>query len=67
MKPFQIIGGIVLFAMSTFVADIAVTYGFSMTFGGTDYASTIISKVLDVLAGSLIVWGILDFNKRGRR
>lgn len=50
------------------LADLVVTAGFELSIGGTDYAVDVTRKVLDVLAGSMIVWGVLDIKKKkGRR
>ena len=66
MKFLQFGIGVALFLSSSMVADLATLAGFELSVGGTDYAVDVVKKVLDVLAGSMIVWGILDF-KRGRR
>jgi len=67
MKLWQIVIGIVLFLLSSFVAEMAAAAGISIMFQGQDYAVDVTTKVLDVLAGSMLVWGVLDIKKKGRR
>lgn len=64
MKLFQIGIGVALFLTSSMVADLATLAGFELSVGGTDYAVDVVKKVLDVLAGSMIVWGIIDTKRR---
>lgn len=61
--------GVILFATSSMLADLVVLAGFELSVAGTDYAVDVVRKVLDVMAGSMIVWGFLDFKRRkgGRR
>jgi len=59
MITWKIIFGIVLFVTSSFIAELLVMGGVSLTIGGTEYASSFLGKMLDVLAGSFIFWGIL--------
>jgi uncharacterized membrane protein YjjP (DUF1212 family) len=66
LKLWQIVIGIVLFLLSSFVAEMAAAAGISIMFQGQDYAVDVTTKVLDVLAGSLLVWGVLDL-KKGKR
>jgi len=68
VKPWQILIGVILFAGSSMLADLVVTAGFELSIGGTDCAVDVSREVLDVLAGSMIVWGVLDIKKKkGRR
>lgn len=67
MKLYQIIIGVILFAGSSMLADLVGASGVELSIGGTDYAVDITRKILDVLAGSMIIWGVLDIKKKGRR
>lgn len=69
MKVWQTVIGIILFATSSMLADLVTLTGFSLSIGGTDYAVDVTRKILDVMAGSMIVWGVLDIGKpkKGRR
>ncbi len=64
MKLWQIILGVSLFLASSMIADLVTSYGFGVVLMGQDYAGAMISKVLDVLAGSFIVWGVFDFKRK---
>ena len=67
MKLSHIIAGIILFLLSSTLADLVLQTGFSLSIGGTEYAVDVVRKFLDAIAGSLIVWGILDFKKKPGR
>ena len=62
MVPWKIIVGIVLFAFSSLVVELLVWGGVSFTLGDKEYAGDICTKVLDVLAGSFLVWGLIGRN-----
>lgn len=63
MKIWQIAVGVVLFLTSSMLADLVASSGVELSIGGTNYAVDVTRKVLDVLAGSLTVWGVLDLKK----
>lgn len=58
--------GLVLFFSSSIIVHLLGFLDMSITIGDTDYAPEFFSKILDTLAGSLIIWGILDVNPRGK-
>ncbi len=61
MNPWKIAIGIALFLSSAMIVEILDPMGLSIMYNGINYAPDLMSKVLDTLAGSLIIWGILDF------
>lgn len=67
VKFWQIGMGVALFLGSSMLADLVASTGVELSIGGSDYAVDVIKKILDVLAGSMIVWGILDTKPRRRR
>jgi len=64
MIPWKILLGVVLFILSSFSAQLICYLGFAVTYGGLDYSAQVLSKILDVFAGSLLVWGFFDVNKK---
>jgi hypothetical protein len=46
------------------IADLLALGGWSLTWGATDYAPAWTAKIIDTIAGSLIIWGILDLKKK---
>lgn len=64
---FWLIGaGVILFLTSSMLADLVAGAGLELSVGGTDYAIDAAKKILDLIAGSMIVWGILDKPKLRR-
>lgn len=59
--------GLALFLSSAMIADLLAIAGWSMTWAGVDYAPSFTAKILDTLAGSLIIWGILDLTPRKKK
>ena len=51
-----------MFVISSFVAELLVWSGISLTVHGEEYAEDILGKILDVFAGSLILWGVIGKN-----
>ena len=56
--------GVGLFLSSAMIADLLAMGGWSIVWAGTDYAPAWTSKIIDTLAGSLIIWGVLDIKKK---
>ena len=46
------------------IADILAISGWGIIWGGVDYAPAWTAKIIDTIAGSLIIWGILDIKKK---
>ena len=61
----KIIFGLILFFSSSIIITLLAYLDISIFVGDTDYAPDFFSKILDTLAGSLIIWGILDASPRG--
>lgn len=59
--------GLSLFLSSAMIADLLAIAGWSITWAGVDYAPSFTAKILDTLAGSLIIWGILDIKPRKKK
>lgn len=60
--------GVGLFLSSAMIADMLAMVGLSLFWGSTDYAPSFVAKLLDTMAGSLVIWGVLDIKKKkGRR
>lgn len=57
--------GLILFFSSSIIIHLLGYLDISIIIGETDYAPDFLSKILDTLAGSLIIWGILDASPRG--
>ncbi len=57
--------GLVLFFSSSIIIHLLGYLDVSIFVGEIDYAPDFFSKILDTLAGSLIIWGILDASPRG--
>ena len=62
MVPWKVFLGIALFVFSSFIVEILLWGGVSITVGDKDYAGDICGKILDVLAGSFLVWGLIGKN-----
>ena len=60
MILWKLIAGLVLFITSSFIAEILTGFDISFVMSGIDYAPIVCEKVLDCIAGSLIVWGFLS-------
>ena len=61
--------GVALFLSSAMIGDLLAMTGLSLFWGSTDYAPSFVAKLLDTMAGSLVIWGVLDIKKKkkGRR
>lgn len=57
--------GLALFLSSAMIAQVLEIAGLSLIYKGIDYAPEFTAKILDTLAGSLIIWGLLDISPRG--
>lgn len=64
MNLWKIGVGLALFLSSAIIAQVLELAGLSLLFHGIDYAPEFTAKILDTLAGSLIIWGILDLSPR---
>jgi len=64
MNFLKIALGLGLFLSSAMIADLLALGGWSLTWGATDYAPAWTAKIIDTIAGSLIIWGILDLKKK---
>jgi hypothetical protein len=64
MNLYKIGIGVALFLSSAMIADLLALAGWSIIWNDIDYAPAWTSKIIDTLAGSLIIWGILDIKKK---
>ncbi|MCB5286144.1 MAG: hypothetical protein LHW45_11245 [Candidatus Cloacimonetes bacterium] len=64
MNILMISVGLALFLSSAMIADLLAMGGWSIVWAGTDYAPAWTSKIIDTLAGSLIIWGVIDIKKK---
>lgn len=67
MNKFKIILGLLLFFTSSIIVQLLGTLDLSLIVSGTDYLPDFTSKILDTLAGSLIIWGLIGVSPRGKK
>lgn len=67
MNIYKVAFGLGLFLTSSMILELLGLAGWQLTFMGQDYAPAWTAKILDTLAGSLIIWGIIDYKPRGKK